>query len=185
MTQDPDPPPGEVVSAAPSRPPAIDTALFRRLVALEEEIDAAERELKLKKIRAEEMNQALTEQMERAGVPEIVIGDHRGSVTSTLWARRIHDGVTTGMVVAALRASGIGHLVQPAGYHSGQLSSYLRDLERENKTIPDALSEVIEAHEVTRVAFTVARPTSRARRRMAGQPSSLIDQPAAVGGASD
>jgi hypothetical protein len=125
----------------------------------------------------------LVDQYVNAGKDTEQFGDRVGTLRPTLWARKVSEDVAGEQVAEALVADGLGHLVTPPSYHSGQLSAFLRDLEDEGKPIPPHLAEVIEATERYAVTFTTRRET-RARRRIKGTPSSVLDgavDPAGVG----
>lgn len=116
----------------------------------------------------------LVDQYVNAGKDTEQFGDRIGTLRPTIWARKVDETVTGEQVAAALVADGLGHLVTPESYNSQRLSAFLRDLEEEKKPIPPHLATVIEATERYAVGFTTRRET-RARRRIRGTPSSVLD----------
>jgi hypothetical protein len=159
---------------APYQGDGVDPALFRRVDTLNKLRLELKRIVDELKVAADEANDELVEQYQRAGTNQIEYGGRFGKLNSQLWARKVDESVTGEDVADALRADGLGHLVTPESYNSSRLSAYLRELDEAGQPIPPHLAQVIEANEKWRVGFTTQRAT-RAQRRMAGARSSVVD----------
>jgi len=152
----------------------VDPQLFRRVDALNQERLELERRAKQLRAEVDDLQGQLTEQFAHAGANRIELDNRLGTLQRKLVARRVSEEVTTGQVVAALRADGLGHLVTPESYHHQTLSSWLRELEQEGKSIPPAVAEVIVGDESFVIGFTAARETT-AGARIRGRSSSVLD----------
>lgn len=153
---------------------AVSGALFRRVDAL----DALRKDLKRL---AEQVaglvsqgQEMLVDQYARMEISEIGFDDRFGTLQSQVWARKKDPTVTTQDVVAALQADGLTELITEPAYNAQSLSAFVRSLEDEEKPIPENLAAVIEAYETWKVGFTTRRAT-RARRRLAGAHSAVLD----------
>jgi hypothetical protein len=152
----------------------VDPQLFRQVRAWEAERRECNRRSKELGVLIDEGQALLAEQYVTAGTDEIKLDGVKGTLRSTIWARKRAEETTQAEVAAALRADGLAHMVTPEGYNSATLSAWLRDLEAEGKPIPPHVAELIEPSEVWKVGFTNSRP-SRARARMSGAASSVLD----------
>lgn len=172
-THDPGAP---VTDSAPPAPVGIgvDPQLLRQVKAWEDERKEHSRRIKELVALIDEGQAQLTEQYVAAGTDEIRLDGIKGTLRSTIWARKRAEETTAAEIAAALRADGLAHMVTPEGYNSNVLSAWLRDLEAEGKPIPPNVAKLIEPSEVWKVGFTSSRP-SRARARMAGAASSVLD----------
>lgn len=152
----------------------VDGALFRRVDAL----DGLRKELNRLTEQVAGLvsagQEVLVDQYAQMGISEIGFDDRFGTLQSQVWARKKDPTVTTADVVAALQADGLTELITEPAYNAQSLSAYVRSLEDEDAQIPENLAAVIEAYETWRVGFTTRRPT-RARRRLAGAHSAVVD----------
>jgi hypothetical protein len=165
----------------------IDRGLGEYLDALKAQRKELARLDKLLGVEVDRVEEELVDQYVNAGKDVEQFGDRIGTLRPTIWARKVDETVTGEQVADALVADGLGHLVTPPSYNSQQLSAFLRDLEEERKPIPTHLAKVIEATERYKVTFTTRRET-RARRRIKGTPSSVLDEAvdtAGVGASGD
>ena len=165
-----------VLDAPPAPAPTvgINPDQFRQLVAWKAERAECNRRSKELGVLIDLVEAALTEQFVNAGTDEIRIDGTKGTLKSTIWARKRAEETTQADVAAALRADGLAHMVTPEGYNSNTLSAWLRDLEAEGRPIPPNVAKLIEPSEVWSIGLTTARPT-RARARMTGAASSVLD----------
>jgi len=149
-------------------------ALFTRVDTLNQlrlELNRLAEDLKTE---VEQGQAELVDRFTEMGTSEIGYGNRFGTLGSKLTARKI-DPATRGEDIAdALEADGLTALIQPRSYNHQSLSKYIRDLEEEGRPIPTNLAKLIEAYESWSIGFTTRRPT-RARRRLAGAASSVLD----------
>lgn len=144
--------------AQPRAPIGIDANLFHRLDQLRQTYRRLGSERETTKQERDKVNEQLVEEYAQAGMgvgDDLTLGGRKGTLQGLTWAKKMHDAVTTEQVVAALEASGLGHLVKPASYDSNSLSGYLRELERNGEEIPEPLAEVICG--VTRYEITFSK----------------------------
>jgi hypothetical protein len=144
------------------------------------QIDAWKEERKRTRKRDEELTTLIDRaeaeavmQYVAAGVTTLTLDGRTASVSSQLWLKKRDSETTPAEVAAALRADGLDELVQPEGYHSGQLSAWARRLEENGEPLPPHVGKLLEGRESWSIKFTSPRPT-RARKRQAGVPSSIL-----------
>lgn len=115
---------------------------YVRLRRRERELGAQAEEVKAQ---ADVIEQALLEEFAQDGVQSMSVDGMTVYLQRTLWAR-LSDGATREQAIDALRDAGLDHFVAES-YNTQTLSSWLRDLEREEEPLPEALVGVIEGSE--------------------------------------
>lgn len=151
----------------------IDPTLFHATDALKQEITADESATEDKKQRLAEMMEELVEQFAMAGLVSIFLNGRAGSMRPQLYAAKAHDAVTTEMIIAALRASGLDHLISEH-FNWNSLSSYVREKDAAGEELPPALAEVIQVIMRTKIGFSKG---TAIQRRAAARNSSASHRP--------
>lgn len=123
----------------------MDIDKLRRFVTLEKQRRELEGELKVIAEERSMLEAQLLKEFEKAGMSSTKIDGLNVRVERMLFAT-VLKGFTKMDVCKALKRSRLGSLVQNT-YQPGQLAAYVRELEREEKPLPKALSEVIEIGE--------------------------------------
>lgn len=95
---------------------------------------------------ADGLQHELMEQFGQDGVSSINVDGVTVYLHRQLWAGAA-DGVPKDTVVEVLKSVGLGHFVTES-FNVQTLSSYVRDLEREEEPLPDELADVINVREV-------------------------------------
>lgn len=97
------------------------------------------------KVKASEIEQELLKEFERDGMASMSI-DGR-----TVYLRRdLRANAKAGQreaVCRALKANGVGDLVSE-GFHAGQLSAWVRELEKLEEPLPEQLDELLNVNEM-------------------------------------
>lgn len=94
---------------------------------------------------ADLLEQTLLEDFATDSVQNMSIDGTTVYLSRQLWAR-VQDGVDKQQVIDGLRETGLGHFVTES-FNTLTLSSWVRDLEREDEELPDELKDLITTTE--------------------------------------
>ncbi len=94
---------------------------------------------------ADAIEQVLLEEFAVDGVQNMNVDGTTVYLQRMLWAQ-VDNAYDSGQVIERLRDAGLDHFVRE-GYSTQTLSSWLRDLEREEEPLPQALDGVIRPYE--------------------------------------
>lgn len=124
---------------------ALDVAKIREYNALRQRAKTLVDEAKALMEQADEMEQALLEDLAEAGVPRITVDGRTTYIHRELWAKR-PEGITTEQVCDGLRAAGFDQFVNLT-YNSQTVSAWLRELEKADAPIPPELDGILTTTE--------------------------------------
>jgi hypothetical protein len=123
----------------------MNTEELKRFVALEEQRHQLEAEIDTIKAEAAELEGRLLPQFEQSGTERIAIDGRTVYVERKLWAKP-KDGDKPA-VCKALKRCHLGDYVEET-FNSNSLSAYVRELDREERTMPPTLAAVLDVSEV-------------------------------------
>ena len=118
----------------------------KEFTELETEKKLLEYELEKVKKRINEISPGIMDQFADNGIKNLNMNGRSVFIERKLWAK-ISDGKTKEEAIEAIKDAGYGILVSE-GYNSQQLSSLLREFDKNGKDLPEQFKEVIEASEV-------------------------------------
>lgn len=103
----------------------------------------------------ESMGSVLVEEMAERGYQNLRVDDRKVFIRSDFYCSKKSDkyGVTTGMVIAALRGAGLGDLVSE-GYAAGTLKSQIKEMIDEGVDVPEVLQRVLNYGVVQRLSIS-------------------------------
>lgn len=113
--------------------------LRRREAELKAQMESIKKE-------ADDLQHELLEQFGQDGVSSMTVDGMTVYLHRQLWAGAV-EGVPKDTVVEVLKSVGLGHFVTES-FNVQTLSSYVRDLEREEEELPEELADVIAVREV-------------------------------------
>jgi hypothetical protein len=120
-------------------------ALMRDLIRLRDRKDDLKREEKEVDRDIRQKEAGILEYFERSGISNVSIDGRTLYIHRSQWARGRSD-IDPEIVIEALRANGLGDMVKET-FSTQTLSSYVRELDREDKSMPPGLAEVIDISE--------------------------------------
>jgi hypothetical protein len=122
----------------------MNTDELKRFVALEERRRQLEAEIDTIKAEATELEERLLPQFEQSGMERVSIDGRTVYVERKLWAKA-KDGDKPA-VCKALNCR-LGDYVEET-FNTNSLSAYVRELDREGRTLPPSLAAVLDVSEV-------------------------------------
>jgi hypothetical protein len=123
----------------------MNTEELKRFVALEERRRQLETEIDSIKAEAAELEERLLPQFEQTGMERVSIDGRTVYVERKLWAKA-KDGDKPA-VCKALKRCHLGDYVEET-FNTNSLSAYVRELDREGRSLPPSLAAVLDVSEV-------------------------------------
>lgn len=123
----------------------MNTEELKRFIALEERRRQLETEIDAIKAEAAQLEQMLLPEFERSGLEKVSIDGRTVYLERKLWAKA-KDG-DKAAVCKALKRAHLGDFVEET-FNTNSLSAYVRELDREERSLPPSLRDVLEISEV-------------------------------------
>ena len=123
----------------------MDMARVREYVRLRRQQRERETETEAIKEQADQIEAQLLEEFAVDGVQSMSVDGMTVYLSRQLWAS-IPDGVEKEQVIDGLKSAGLEHFVRE-NYNTQTLSSWMRDLEREDESLPEPLQGLLTGSE--------------------------------------
>lgn len=123
----------------------MDLDKLRDFVRIKRRIAELDSQLRSAKDEADRLQESLLEEYAQEGIPSITIDGMTVYMHRSIWASPA-EGISNDRFVGTLKSVGLDHFVKET-YSSQTLSAYVRELMKEEESLPEELEEAIRVTE--------------------------------------